>query len=257
MMKSEKCKAFMKRIAEASPGTVVLLVAGLVLLVGLGSKLMSSGAWSARAYPQVVYEQKALREKRKGEQNASVPADKPLFDGELYRTSLRLQEASDLAIGSVLFAATQKNSGDASNLSSFVETLPKSVDELLKGLASNHMLPPGVTLSGDLVLSSDKSILALRYRPEPFGIEIVSMPREEGKGPGLIVRVTDDSSEKVKYYESMTLTGIQVPEAFQPESKIISGGWMPKLLNGQMVSETELRQAREWLAKEAEARNKR
>jgi hypothetical protein len=254
----KKKKPLAKRLAQASPGTVVLLMAGAVFTVGVLSNLIYGSSWSGRSYPQFVYEQKDLKEKKRKDGGAGVAYDKPLFGGELYQTSLRLQEASDLAIGSVLFAASGKNSEGASSIEEFVNGLPKNVDELLNGLSSNNLLPPGITLSNNKVLSSDRSILIVRYRVEPFGVEVVSMPRQEGKGPGLIVRLTDDAGGNVvKYYESMTEQGVQIPDPFLPEAKVIEKGWMPQALNGQIVSASQLKSAQDSLAKFAAESSKK
>lgn len=235
--------------------TVVLLVAGAITSFGLCYNFFVCGAFrSSGSYPNFVFEEKNGKVKLKKNSELDPIADKPLFDGELYQTSLRLQEACDLAIASVLFTAGSHTSAEVSSPDAYVQGMPQDARSLLTGLNNNNILPPGVMLSENMTLYSQRAIMVVRYRVEPFALEVLSLPRQEGKGPGLLIRLADDrDGDAVKYFESMNQTGLKIPEAFSPAANIIEQGWMPRQLNAQIASSRELARARQWLSQEVAA----
>jgi hypothetical protein len=59
------------------------------------------------------------------------------MDGEVSRTAERIGEATALALASSLYAATEQIKGRA----------PRSVRDLLSGLAARNLLPPGLAIT--------------------------------------------------------------------------------------------------------------
>lgn len=250
----ERGRKLLKRITHASPMVVVLVLATSIIAIGVTARFVAAGGFQReRGYPQFIIDRKENKGRAKKGEAVTLQSDQPIFDGEVYRTSLRVQESLDLTIGAVLYVASGlTDKGEAPQ--QFVERLPKSADALVKEMASKGLLPPGVTASNDN-LSSEMSTLAVRYRLDPFGIEIVSLPRVEGDGPALLFRLSDDVQlDQLRYFESMQLKGVTVPGPFTPDSKIINQGWMPREFKGQMVSSTDYRSAREVITKELAAR---
>jgi hypothetical protein len=242
-----------KRVSKASPGVVVLVAAGIIVAVGLTARLAAGGFSPKKNYPQFLFEQKAARVRQKKAGAADVPADRPLFDGEVYKKSIRLQELMNLSLSPLLYVTN--NLSDSARPEELANSLPRDARALLAGLKDKDMLPPGVSMSEDYKLTSETSTLILRYRPDPLDVEVISVPKYEGAGPLLLLRLSDDGEgEGIKYFESMQLKGVDVPEPFSPPSKIVSLGWMPKSVNGQLVSNADLARARESLSKAGIAR---
>lgn len=249
---SERLRRFIKRATHASPMAVVLSIAGCILAVGLVGRFIAGGGFHReRGYPQFIIDRKENKGPAKKGAVAVVSSEQPLFDGEMYRTSLRVQESLDLAICGVLYVGSGLNQdGQEVTPEAFVGRLPKTAGALISEIQSKGLLPPGVTASNEK-LTSEMSTLAVRYRVDPFGIEVVSVPRIEGTGPALIVRLSDSAeTEQLQYYESMQLKGVTILEPFAPASKIIGQGWMPREFKGQMVSSTDYTSARELMKRE-------
>src|SRR6185369_12934691 len=82
-------------------------------------------------------------------------------DGEVYRTAVRLREASAVALAAGLYVA-----GEQVN-----RRYPQSADSLIAGLRSAGILPPGITVDGRAMLLSPFGTLVLRFKPDPLAIE--------------------------------------------------------------------------------------
>ena len=95
------------------------------------------------------------------------------IDGEVARTAERIGEATALALSASLYAASEQIEGRA----------PRAAQDLLAGIAAQNRLPPGVTFTQDGALFSAYSALAIRYRPTPLGVEVVSVGHKPGTAP--------------------------------------------------------------------------
>ena len=145
------------------------------------------------------------------------------IDGEVARTAERTGEATALALSSSLYAASEQLRGRA----------PRGAGALLSGLAARNLIPPGLALTqieGGLV--STYGSVSLRYRPEPLGVEVISLGHKPSDGPALIVRIPDELSEKgeAKLYVAVGLGVVRVPAPFSPAAEVIALGWSPELL---------------------------
>ena len=140
-------------------------------------------------------------------------------EGEVFRTEERIREATALATATSLFAASE----------SLSKHLPATVTDLLIGINNAGLMPPGLQpfdSDGNIVSSHAK--LVVRYRPDPLGIEVVSLARVPLDGPALLVRVPADGTTK----EGATLyvaTGLEqtkvLPTPFAPEAEIFALGF--------------------------------
>jgi hypothetical protein len=154
---------------------------------------------------------------------ARPPEVVSVMDGEVSRTADRIGEATALALASSLYAATEQ----------IKERAPRSVRDLLSGLAARNLLPPGLAITqNEGTLSSTYGSVSVRYRPMPLGIEVVAIGREPADGPALMVRVPDEAAEKgeAKLYIANRLTGVRVPAPFAPAAEVIASGWSPERL---------------------------
>ena len=146
-----------------------------------------------------------------------------MIDGEVARTAERIGEATALALSCSLYAASEQFSGGT----------PRSANDILSGLVSHNLLPPGLAITqfeGSLV--STYGSVSLRYRPAPLGIEVISIGHKPAYGPALIVRIPDEFSEKgeAKLYVASSLGAVRVPGPFAPAAEVIALGWSPETL---------------------------
>jgi hypothetical protein len=163
--------------------------------------------------------QKIIAEQRQQQVRSFMAAS----EGEVSRTEERIRDATALATAASLFAAKE----------SLDKRIPASVTALLSGVNDAGLLPPGMQVvdsSGGV--SSTRGQLFVRYRPEPLGVEVVSIGKQRMDGPALLVRVPDDgmSEDGARLYLATRLDEIAVPEPFAHEAKVIALGFAPEPL---------------------------
>ena len=145
------------------------------------------------------------------------------IDGEVARTAERIGEATALALSASLYAAGEQIRGRA----------PRGARDLISGLAARNLLPPGLALTQvDGSLVSTYGSVSVRYRPEPLGVEVISLGHRPSDGPALIVRIPDELSEKgeAQIYIAGRLGAVSVPAPFSPAAEVIALGWSPEPL---------------------------
>ncbi len=152
---------------------------------------------------------------------ARQPVIPTMIDGEVARTADRIGEATALALAASLYAASVQTRGRT----------PRNVQNLLAGMAAQHILPPDLTITqveGTLISPSGK--LSVRYRPAPLAVEIISIGNKPETGPALIVRVPNELSDKgeAQLFIATSLGEIRVPAPFVPAAEIIALGWSPE-----------------------------
>lgn len=229
-MRKNKSRWHEKRallLPRLSPSTVVCLVAAVVvLLLIFGGSLQRF--FTDRLYPDITFQQGRERSRRR-EGSVNKSAQPIVFDGEVYRTEGRLREASAIAIAATL-----------SGIASITEQHPlHNVTELLNSMVKRGLLPPGVVFVADRsLLVSEHSTIYVRLRPAPFAVEIVSIGRERLDGPALLLRVPDDrqnTSAPARYFYSLTLETIKVPEPFALPSAILACGWQSAIIKPELI----------------------
>src|SRR5262249_4906308 len=93
-----------------------------------------------------------------------------LPDGEVARTATRIREASGLLMGLTVLALSEQMNNRP----------PARVEALIELMARRDLLPPGVSrTSAKGALVSDRATIYVRYRPLPFGVEVISIGREK------------------------------------------------------------------------------
>ncbi|MCG3145023.1 MAG: hypothetical protein HONDAALG_02564 [Gammaproteobacteria bacterium] len=207
---------------KVSPAIVAGLTAALVVIAPFAIRI----ALNARATtvdPRVTLDS-ARPLTAVGLTTAARPPEVvSVMDGEVSRTADRIGEATALALASSLYAATEQIKGRA----------PRSVQDLLSGLAARNLLPPGLAITqSEGTLSSTYGSISVRYRPMPLGIEVVALGREPADGPALMVRVPDEAAEKgeARLYIANRLNGVSIPAPFAPAAEVIASGWSPERL---------------------------
>ncbi len=226
-----------------SPIFIVGTVATTMMLLLLGGGHIRR-AFVSRLDPRISIEEGgAAGSAREGKRAKTDASSSPVFDGEVYRTESRLRETGALAIAASLYG---------------VRTIAeqhrqvRTVNELLGGVATSGLLPPGLTLvPNESAVASPYGTLYVRFRPQPFAVEVLSMPRERTDGPALLLRVpdTDEAShsrERVRYFQAMRLDGVRVPPPFALASEIQSLGWTDEKMRATQPNDVDAQRLAAW-----------
>ena len=234
-----KANVTLRRLAlpKLTPSRTVGLIACIVALT-----LTFAGdirrAFQTGFNPRIAFAARAEERKTKARNTEARSNQAPIFDGEMYRSEGRLREASAVAIAaSLAFIARSTERRPVVN-----------VDDLLAEITRRNWLPPGVEFVADRkLLASKRSVIHVRLRPQPFGVEVVSLGRERRDGAALLLRVPDDvaddeppnnpphhQSRGGRYFRSLRLDEIRVPEPFVLPSRVQATGWQAETLHAEM-----------------------
>lgn len=165
------------------------------------------------------------------------PASLP--EGEVARLATRVREATGLLMGLALLAVTEQMSNR--NLA--------NVDALIERMAERGLLPPGVertTKNGAFV--SAHASLHVRFRPLPFGIEVVSLGRDPLDGPAVIARLaaTDNDQSGAILLVAKKRDGAPIPQAFAPLTEVATLNWNIEPLRERSFTPEEIGQLNQW-----------
>lgn len=208
-----------------------VLIVGIVGALIVGMRLLSVALpeRSGKVDPHVSLTENQAQEIVEKQRQQQVRSFMAASEGEVSRTEERIREATALATAASLFGAKE----------SLDKHTPASVTALLAGVYNAGLLPPGMQLvdsSGGV--SSSRGQLFVRYRPEPLGIEVVSVGKERIDGPALLVRVPDEgtSEDGARLYLATRLDEIRVPAPFAHEAEVIALGFAPEPLRAAKLS---------------------
>jgi hypothetical protein len=246
---SSSSKSAEIRLPKLKPKHVVGLVAtGVVLLLLYAGDIRR--ALTGHYNPRISFEQGAQAStRRKGRRANESSTQAAVFDGEVYRTEGRLREASAVVIAATLAGVARST-----------ERRPvRTVDELLEEIAARRLLPPGVEIVREhRLLVSVHSTIHVRFRPDPFGVEVLSLGRERRDGPGLLLRVPDEgadsSQRRQRYFYSFRLEDISVPEAFASASAVQAAGWQIDYVDAELPEGTNAEQLAAWARNQSQSR---
>jgi hypothetical protein len=176
--------------------------------------------------PRVVLADDQATEVIQRQRQMQANAFSAVSDGEVSRTEERIRQATALATATSLFAANE----------SLNRRTPSTVTALLAGVSTAGLLPPGMQLVDDKgEISSPHGSLLVRYRPEPIGIEILSLGKARMDGPAILVRLPDTNiSERdgnaVGLYLASRLDEVRLPVPFASEAEVVRLGFVPEPL---------------------------
>jgi len=161
-------------------------------------------------------------------------------DGEVYRTAVRLREASAVALAAGLYVA-----GEQVN-----RRYPRSADSVIAGVRSAGLLPPGVTVDGRAMLLSPFSTELVRFRSDPLAIEVIDIPHSREDGPALMVRIPGSGTdgERGSVFIADRLGDIDLPSPFASISDCVRAGWVDQPINQAETPQEQQQQLRAWLA---------
>lgn len=225
-----------------SPLLVVGAVAAGIMMLLLGGGYIRR-AFVERLDPRISVEQGLVGNGREGKRAKTDASSSPVFDGEVYRTESRLRETGALAIAASLYGVR-----------TIAERRPaRTVNELMAGVVARGLMPPGLHLvPNEAAVASPYGTLYVRFRPQPFAVEVLSMPRERMDGPCLLMRVpdTDESShsrERVRYFQALRLDGVRVPPPFALASEIQSLGWTVEQMRASQPNDVDAQRLVAWV----------
>lgn len=240
-----------------SPALVVFLVMVAVILSSwLIPFFRRHVIGEVRANVSLDTEQQEKAEvKTAGSANRTAPIQ-AILNGEVYRTAERMKEIEALAAITTLYLATETMN----------HRQPRTVESLLSGMQNTNLISPKLWVSNNQpdTLSSINSIIYLRYRPAPLGVEIVSLGHVRMDGPGLIVRVpgdigdggdggngrdasnSGDEASSSSMYVATSLNDVRIPESFSSKAELIASGWASEPTRKSMLSNNEKTQLMSW-----------
>lgn len=224
-------------VAQASTRNRALLIIAAAVLI---STVIVARYLASRNVASVDPNVSIERAQGEGSSNLKTSNNSiDLPDGEVYRTADRLREASALALASALYAAN----GQASR-----QFIPDA-DALITGIRSAGLLPPGMTTDAPAMLLSNRSKLLLRFRPDPFAIEVLSFPRSREDGPSLMIRIPAEGNdaEHGSVFIADRLGGIDPPAPFASLTECVRAGWIDQSFSSVEMSEGQRQQLRQWL----------
>ncbi len=224
-----------KKHCRPSPAIIVVTTA-LVVIVGT----MIAGWLNARRYR--VNARVEIADPIAATANLTAPVSgnpAGLPDGEVARLAIRIREATGLLMGLTLLAVTeQMNNRSLADM-----------DELIDRMTERNLFPPGIertAMKG--ALGSAHASLYVRYRPLPFGVEVVSIWREPLDGPAMIVRLIasgDDHSGAVLLV-AKKIDGATIPPAFAPLNEVAALNWSIEPLREGSFTPEEINQLNQW-----------
>ena len=150
--------------------------------------------------------------------------------------------------------------------------VPADVRGLLEPLAAGKLLPPGIAWQNG-TLRSDRSDLMVRYRPLPYGVEIISRPRDVFGGPVLLLRSpalapgkpasqagqpgqpgqtgqTGSDSPPVDFFVWLRRDQPNLPPPFAANAGVGLAGWSEQPLTVTPLPENEVATLRLYLARQ-------
>jgi hypothetical protein len=210
--------------------TVVIVFAGMLLVGWLNARSYRVKARVEIADPTI--EASAYTSSTRAN-SVNLP------DGEVARMALRVREATGLLMGLVLLAVNEQMSN---------RTIT-SIDALLDLMLARNLFPPGIHRTESKgVLTSDRAIIYVRFRPQPLGLEVVSIGQERLDGPALITRLStggDDNSGALLLVAKRT-EGVNLPEPFASPAEVTALNWSIEPLRERQFTPQEIDSLNSW-----------
>jgi hypothetical protein len=203
---------------------IVAVVVAIILAVRWSSFILPRD--TGRVDPHINLVEDRGRQIADRQRQQQIAAFVAVTEGEVFRTEERLREATALATATSVFAANE----------SLNRRIPASVTALLIGVNNAGLLPPGMQLMGsEGEVSCPRGKLFVRYRPEPIGIEVLSLGKLPLDGPALLIRVPADgfsatNNEGASLYVATSIGSTNLPTPFAHEAEVVALGFAPEPL---------------------------
>lgn len=218
-----------------APLVVVLATTALTLTALLGIGWLNARRYRVKAHVEIADPVIAGR----GETQAVNVQPGSLPNGEVERVALRVREVTGLLYGLTLLAVTeQMHRRQISN-----------VQALLQLLAQRNLLPPGIQSQPDAgACATTHATLYVRYRPQPLGLEVVSVGHERLDGPALMGRLLAEGTEQtgVVLLIAKSSANTNIPAPFASLEQVILLGWQMEPLRERAGATIESDQLQQW-----------
>lgn len=218
-----------------APITIVLTTTVVVIASLLGIGWLNARRYRVRARVEIAEPQLA----QSGQRQATSASAFQLPHGEVERIAVRVREVAGLLYGLTALAVTEQ----------IQQRRVTNVQSLLQLLAMRNLSPPGMSLQANAgALVSARATLYVRYRPQPFGLEIVSVGHEQLDGPAVIGRLDGAASETTDavLLIAKRTVGTTLPAAFAPLEQTLALGWQMETLRPHAGTEAEMQQLEQW-----------
>lgn len=228
---------FADKLARMNPFALVVIIALLVVGGMAFARRRAENAYN----PEIVYAERGGRLiKQSGEKKPAVHYN--MLDDPNLLTAGRVRDASSLAFVLGLYRVNE-----------FAQKhpTPANVNSMIAGVMNASLLPPGLSVSDRApgVIISDSSTLYVRYRINPFGVEIVSVPQKPGIGDNVLIRLPSDevipnnaASMAASLYTIPYAKELQVPEPFSSRAFIEAQGWKFEQLHESKLTPEQVTQ---------------
>ncbi|QYO67711.1 hypothetical protein [Leptolyngbya sp. 7M] len=212
--KKEKTDSLTGRLGRVSAlvRSEALIIAALIV----GVYFVSRSVITSRDPVQVRFVDNGSDHQKQGASIFGFPSGTG-FSGKAIEAGARLREAGALGVAVSLSAfATFSATGNP----------PATTESVLRDLVNRRLLPPGIGIDG-LSLQSELSLISFRYIREPFSFEIVSLPKDESKGPALLLKFPLPPGEpnSVVYFQSSNVSPERIPAPFSTTEQLAAAGW--------------------------------
>lgn len=160
--------------------------------------------------------------------------------------AVRVREVAGLIYGLTLLAVTEQMQNRRVG----------NVPTLLQLLAQRNLLPPGMQPQPKAgALTTERATLYVRYRPQPFGLEVVSVGNEALDGPAVIARLTASGGEQTGALLLIAKqnAGVALPAPFASLDQVVALGWQIEPLRERASTPNESDQLRQWAKQYASA----
>ena len=234
MTKSREQKGIGKAFLSSPLAVVVTVAMMVVFVMSFAGYVRRGGFWSPEVEARVFNQ-----DGRDQNQSNREPGNRRrfAFQGEVYNEAEQVRESAALAIGATLLATQGA-----------LDRKPyQTVESLIGGVVEQDLLPPGLKQNGSN-LTSRYGTYYIRYRPEPVGVEVLSLGNGSGDGVAILMRLPDDEfSDNALTYYTTSKAGLHVPVGFAPVAELISEGWRPDTFKAAELSQSEKERERQWL----------
>ncbi len=244
-------RSFSAWFGRRSPVAVVLLVASVVLLSGVAFRFLHGDVFE----PNINWDTQASGEAKRSPLRTKQVPDKAFFvDDPVAHYADRLREASALAIALSITAVHERLANH--------RIYPK-LDGLLAATGQSDLLPPKMEVLNPVgVVSSPRGLYYVRYRVNPFGIEVLAVgSRGFNDGAIFVVRVPDTTlppsqselaptAQAGAYATLFTApynAAALIPMPFAPAHTFSAAGWTLEPLRAAPYTQKQMDELQTWL----------
>ena len=196
------------------------------LAVGAGLLLVVAGMLAYRAAgrigitePSVRVVPLAVSAGQDARRNTRYLRVEQAMTGEVARTADRVNEAIGAATAASLVIASEIGRG----------RMPADSGHLIAAMMERNLLPASVTVGAQRgTLETANSILIVRCRRNPAGVEVVAVGKSREVGQAILVRVpTGELTNESGIWLCEKLDEVVMPRPFALEGELLVLGWKP------------------------------